>query len=133
MAHEQQEVAMGEPTALLTDLSRSGRDLLGTLLSMLQNRIELIGLELQEEKQRIASLLIWTGLAVLFLLLAIILGTFAVIYLLDGTSRTIALIAFTALYVLGALAALAMIRRRVRQVLPFAQTLAELKKDRECF
>ena len=124
---------MGDAATLLGDLSRSGREILSTLLSILQNRLELIGLELQEEKHRLVSMLIWTALAILFLLLAIVLGTLAVIYVLEGTARTYALFAFTGLYLLAAFGALAAIRRRIRQGLPFAQSVAELKKDRECF
>jgi uncharacterized membrane protein YqjE len=122
---------MSEAGTLLSDLSRSGREILGTLLDILKNRLELFGLELQEEKHRIVSLIIWSALAVLFLLLAIILGTFAVIYVLEGTGRTIALFAFTALYMAGALAALLVIRDKIRKGLPFSTTFSELKKDRE--
>jgi uncharacterized membrane protein YqjE len=132
MADERQEVTMAEPSALLSELSRSGREILSTILSILQNRLELIGLELQEEKYRIVSLLIWSALAILFLLLAIVLGTFALLFVLEGTARVVGLFAFTLLYGLGAIVSLVVIMRMIRRGLPFSRTVAELKKDREC-
>jgi uncharacterized membrane protein YqjE len=122
---------MSDPSALLSELSKSGKGLFGTILAMLHNRLELIALELKEEKLRIVSILVWTGLALLFLMLAVVLGTFTIAFLLDGTARTVALLSFTVFYLICGIAALAIVRRTITRAIPFAQTLAELKKDRE--
>jgi uncharacterized membrane protein YqjE len=122
---------MSDPSGLFSGLSQTGKGILETVLAMLHNRMELIALELKEEKLRIVSILVWTGLALLFLMLAVVLGTFTIAFLLDGTARTIALVSFTVLYLIGAVAALAIVKRTIARAIPFAQTIAELKKDRE--
>lgn len=120
-------------TDIAADLSRSLKEISGTGLELLQNRLELISLELQEEKYRIISLVIWTALALLFAMMAFILSTFTIVYLLEGQARTIALLCFSIFYVLAAVGSYVVIRVKIRKAVPFSQTMEEMKKDQECF
>ncbi|MFW6243964.1 MAG: phage holin family protein, partial [Desulfovibrionales bacterium] len=62
----------------LCDLARAVTDTLNDGLSLMETRLRLMSLELQEEKGRIVGLLVWTALSVLFAMLAIVMVTFTV-------------------------------------------------------
>lgn len=117
---------LSELTKAVSNVFRLGLDLLGT-------RLELMALELQEEKRRLVGLMIGTALAVLFATLALVMFTFTVVYMLEGQSRIIALTAFTMFYFLSALIAVLVLRHKLLSARPFSQTLKEFRKDRECF
>ncbi|MFP4071901.1 MAG: phage holin family protein [Desulfovibrionales bacterium] len=119
--------------ALLSDVSGSTREFMQTVLSFVHNRLELLTVELQEEKYRIINLVIWTALTVLFSFLAIIMTTFAIIFLMEDNNRIIALVVFALVYILGAVSGFLVIKAKLKKGIPFAQTLRELKKDSECF
>ncbi len=104
-----------------------------TLLSIVSNRVELFTVELQEEKCRVIELLILAAAAVVFGLMSVIMVTATVIYLLPAQWRWIALVALCVAYLGGTLAAAVALKKRLQGPKPFAGTLEELKRDRECF
>ena len=73
---------------LLTHIRR----LAVTLLSTLQNRIELIGLELQEEKVWLIQTLLWVAAAVFFCGSAFALVTITLVWLCPPSARPYVLI-----------------------------------------
>src|SRR5580698_6668436 len=77
-----------------------------TVFSSLQNRAELLAIELREENLRVVELFIW-GLATCFLaLMFLIVATFTVIYLFAPEYRVYAGLGFCVLYLVGAALAL---------------------------
>ncbi len=107
------------------------RHLLEVLLMMLQSRFQLASLELQEEIVR------WLGLAVLALMgfffgqLALLLLTLSIVALFpEHTALALAVSGGLFLLVTGACVT-TLLRRLKERPPPFADSMAELKKDRE--
>lgn len=104
-----------------------------SLLGALQERLELVSIELAEEKYRFVRLVIWLGAAVFAGGMALTFATLTIVYLLWDSARLAALIGFTVLYG-GALAwVVTMLRRQfIHQPKPFEATLGSLAEDRSC-
>ena len=120
-----------------TDLSPPGmmalfRKIALTGLGALHNRGELFLVELQEEKNRVIELVIWAG-AVLFLaMMFVVVLTATVILIFPDDQRIYAAGGFALLYLIGALLCFLNLKALIRRVaLPFTETIAEVKKDRE--
>ncbi len=113
-------------------LAASLQGLAGTVLTLLQVRLELLSVEAQEEVVRIVGLLLFGAAAVV--LLALGLGFLAILLTVAWweTQRLLALAVFATLFlVLGGVAGgLAYLRARRGSAL-FASSLAELRQDRE--
>ena len=117
------------PPGFLDSLKKLGDGLLG----MLQERAELLTIELQEEKYRFIQIFIWISAAVFTAVLAVVFVTLTVVYLFWETHRLAVLGGFAALY----LVALGLIiynfkKYLARQPRPFSSTLRSLEEDREC-
>jgi len=109
------------------------RRVLDALLGLAQNRIELFAVELQEEKLRAVRLAVWCTVALTLCAggLLICLGALALfLWTVGGYWGLMGL----ALALLSASAAMLWWLRRgiLGGPQPFADTLAEFKKDREC-
>jgi uncharacterized membrane protein YqjE len=103
-------------------------------LGLVQRRIELFALELQEEKARALDLLVRAAALIVLALLTLVAGTATVVVALWHTSPVLVLAVVTAAYALGAAGLALGLRRRLRAgPKPFAGTLEEFRKDRECF
>lgn len=103
------------------------------ILALGRNRVELLGVEAREESLFLLRLLILAAAAFLFLALAVVVGTFTVIYAVGPEHRLTALLAATALFALtGIVLALVARARASKARLPFSQTVEELRKDEEC-
>jgi uncharacterized membrane protein YqjE len=113
--------------------SDSLKRLSDSLLGLAHSRIELVAVELQEEKLRAVNLLVWIFIA-MTLGVAGLLGGMAVLALLFWHVFGYAGLAGLALIALaGASVVLWRVCQRIRTgPLPFSQTLAEFRKDREC-
>jgi uncharacterized membrane protein YqjE len=118
------------PGGVLNSARRVARSLLG----LLQARIELFGVELQEEKLRTASQLFWLGLAIAFALggVLVAIGTLALyLWQIAGYPGLVGLVIAT-LAVAGAFIWIAY-RQLQNAPKPFTSTLDEFRKDMECF
>jgi uncharacterized membrane protein YqjE len=107
------------------------RVLLATLIETLHTRLELLGVELEEEKLRLIRLLAYSA-AAFFLLGAgtVFFAVFVTMAMWDD-HRLLALGVFTAAFVGGGLAALFFAAQTVRaKSRLFAASLAELRHDR---
>jgi uncharacterized membrane protein YqjE len=103
----------------------------GDLVAMLRTRIELLGAEIAEQKHRLFTLAALLLAAGLFLLLAIVVGTFLVIaFFWDTDERYWAIGLLTIAY---ALIGIGLIWRVCHQVKteppPFAASIEELHRD----
>jgi uncharacterized membrane protein YqjE len=113
---------------LLQSLRRS----LATLLATARTRGELLQVEVEEEKLRLAGVAIFAVAAAFFLALAVVMLTCFVILLFWDTHRVLATGLITLAYVLIGLCCALITRQRARvKSKLFAASLAELRKDSE--
>lgn len=114
---------------LLGALRGLGDGLLGTL----QDRLELLALDLHEEKLRLIRIFVWISAAVFTGMLAILFASITLVYLFWDSARLVALGGFAALYT-GAFTFILLAFRRylAAEPRPFAATLRELAEDRAC-
>jgi uncharacterized membrane protein YqjE len=122
-----------EPTSTTTGhLIETSKRFARRLLTIGANRLELLMVEMQEERERLLLALLLTLGVAAFGLLAGIAFTGAIVILLWEVSRVAALLALTLLY--GATAAC--LYRRLNLLLHnwqnFPSTLNQLRKDRVC-
>ena len=109
------------------------RSLLDSVLGAAQGRLELLALELHEEKFRIIQIFIWISAAVFSGMLAITFASVTVVYLFWDTARLAVLGGFTVFYGGAFLIIVRCFHRYLaRQPKPFEATLAELQNDRTC-
>lgn len=111
-------------------LFASLRRAIATLVELVHTRLELVGVELQVEVQRAASLLLWAFGALLCAIAAVVLlGLTAVIAFWD-THRLLAAGCVTAFFAIAALVGALYVRHRVRtRPHMFAGSIDELKRD----
>ena len=104
-----------------------------TLVATLQDRLELVSVEVQEEKFRLIQIFVWISAAVFAGMMAITFASLTLVYYYWESARLAALGGLTLLYA-GALVVIVVSLRRflARQPKPFAATLQELGEDRAC-
>ncbi|HEU5079308.1 MAG TPA: phage holin family protein [Opitutaceae bacterium] len=114
-------------------LSAAGA-LIESLLGSAQNRIQVLSVELQEEKYRFIQTLILVGAVVFAGMMTIAFATLTVVYLFWENARVAALGGVTAFYAIGLLFVSLKLKHFLStQPKPFSATLGELTKDRACF
>ncbi len=114
------------------NLFASAKGLLGTGVTLLHNRLELLGVELAEERSRLFSMLAYGGAAFLCLAAGLIfLAVFLTVLMWDH-NRLLALGVFSALFLGAGIASLmlAMSLSKSGSKL-FSASLAELRKDNQ--
>ncbi|CAI8956368.1 hypothetical protein D3C76_823100 [compost metagenome] len=115
-----------------TGASSSPRRLGAAVLGLLHSHVELFGIELQEQKARTVSLLLFAGLALVFALLLLVgLSTLVLIVFWD-TYRLPAIISLCVFYTLACVFCGIRLRAAIfDESSPFHGTLEELANDRE--
>lgn len=121
---------MGAPDQL--GLFASARALLGTGVALFHNRLELLGVELAEERARLLSLVAYGGAAFLCLFAGLVFFAIFCTVLLWESNRLLALGVFSALFIGAGLASLMLAMSLARSGTSlFSASLAELRKDRD--
>jgi len=116
------------------DLGGASGRIAGAVAQTLKDRIELLGLELREDKMRLVQVLILACCGVVFGLLGLILAILTVLALLPEQWRAAGMGGLAGACLVAALWAFAGLKRRLAgRGHMFAQTLAELEKDKACF
>jgi uncharacterized membrane protein YqjE len=116
------------PPGLFGSLKAAG----ATLLAILHTRLELFTTELEEEKVRLGSILVWSLVALFCAGLGIVFVALFLVRLLWDTNPLLALGIPAVLFLTaGALACRVVIRKVRQKPRLFAATLAEFEKDRE--
>lgn len=111
-------------------LYASLRGLLATALSLLQNRLELLAVEVQEEKTRLVGLIIYGVAATLLLGVGAAFLAALVTVLLWDSNRLLVLGVFSALFLVTGGFCLASARRLMQTPSHlFAASITELDKD----
>jgi len=122
---------MSEPTPS-PKLLESLRKFAGSVIAMLQTRLELASVELAEERQRLMKVALLACFGLVFFAMALFMATAFIAVLFWDTYRLAAIGGLMLVYlVLSGVCLLA--ARRVLKVAPplFEATLAEIDKDRE--
>jgi uncharacterized membrane protein YqjE len=103
------------------------------LIGSAHDRLELLAVELHEEKYRLIQIFIWISGIVFLAMLAMVFVSMAVLVLLWDKARIAVVCSLAGGYLIGLGAAVLGFRRYLkRQPKPFAATLSELRDDREC-
>jgi len=122
-------VAPTNPGGWLESLRRIGE----SLSALLRSRFELFTVEWQEEKLRLLNLLIWLGLAAVIGVAGVFVAIIALAFWVWATAGYAGLIGLAATALAVASGIVWMIRRKIQTgPTPFAQTVAEFRKDGEC-
>lgn len=112
-------------------LLQSLRNLAGTAVAVAYTRLELLSVELQEERLRLGSLLLYAAAAAFFLGFGAVLLTILVTVALWDSHRLLALAVATSSFLLvGTLCAVAARRRAGEGSRLFKASLEELSRDR---
>lgn len=122
------------------DTSSSATGLFGALrkfgdnlLAILHARVELISLEVHEEKFRLVQIFVWISAAVFAAAMALSFISLTIVYLFWESARLAALGGLATFYSLAFVVVVVLFRRYLaRQPQPFAATLEEFGRDREC-
>jgi uncharacterized membrane protein YqjE len=113
-------------------LTASLKSLAGTVLELLQLRLELLSVEAQEEVQRLGGLLVYGAVAVTFLSLGLGFLAILITVALWDSHRLLALSVFATLFLtLGGVCAWLARERALAGTRFFSSSANELKRDRE--
>lgn len=108
--------------------------MLSALAALMQTRLELISIELAEERERLMAVLFLGLIAVMFAMMALISLTALVAVAFWDTYRWQVLAGITAVYAIGALICALKARSGLHEAPNvFHATLNEFEKDREMF
>lgn len=109
------------------------RSLGDQLLASVQQRVELFGAELHEQKFRLIQTFIWISAVVFTAMLTVIFASLTLVYVFWESARLAVLGGLTLVYAAGLVAIIVAFRRYLaRQPAPFAATLEEIATDRAC-
>lgn len=116
----------------MTGILHSIKQLLATLLSMAQTRMELFAIELQEDIYRLGVTLLWSLVALFALGMGCLLAALTLIFIFWDTHRVLVSISVTAVFFGGGLLAVLIVAKRLRDYPRMLQGItAELQCDQE--
>jgi uncharacterized membrane protein YqjE len=123
---------MGDPDQSSAGLLGSLRRFVDTGLGAARNRLELLSVEVREEKSRLIEVLIWASAAIFLGMMALTFISFTIVILFWESARLAALIGISLFYLATAIAAFLGVKSRLTKgPMPFAESLSELDKDKE--
>jgi len=103
------------------------------LIGTAHDRLELLAVELHEEKHRLIQVFIWISAIVFLAMVAVVFASLAIVVLWWETARVLVVCTLACVYTGALVTAVLGFRRYLkRQPRPFAATLSELREDREC-
>lgn len=101
-----------------------------TGMAVLQNRLELFSVELEEQRIQLVRILLLSGAAIFLGNTALLALSATIVFLANERARVPVLVGLTVLYVLAAVWAFLALRKALRSAPPpFQDTMSELKKD----
>ncbi len=114
------------PAGILESL----RHFVRTGVGVLQNRVELFSVEVEEQKARLVRVLVLAGAAVFLANTALLAVSVTIVVLAGEQARVAVLIGLSLVYVSAAVWAFLALRKELRSAPPpFQDTVSELKKD----
>jgi uncharacterized membrane protein YqjE len=114
------------------DLAGTTKRVAWRLLAICHNRVELVMVEMQEERERARALIILASAIAVLGLMAVLTITGLIVYA-AGPYRLVALIVLAILYTAGAGFFYLKLTQLQRDWEPLSGTREQLQKDRECF
>lgn len=123
-------MASSEPKSggIIDSVKRVGE----SALTLLHNRLQLVSVELQEEKYRAIQTLLWLSFGVILVFLGLAVGVGTLALLVYGQWGFGGLVGLAVLLLAAGATVLSVMWNRLRSSdMPFAGTLEELKKDNE--
>jgi uncharacterized membrane protein YqjE len=105
---------------------------LKTILAIAQNRVELLLVELQQERWRFFDALLLAGAALVLLSMTLSVVTLTLVFLCLEANRLDLLVVLMLVCLAGTIIAFWRLRARLKNWTPFSGTLGELKKDKAC-
>jgi uncharacterized membrane protein YqjE len=125
-------MVMDDPVGASDGALGSLRRLLDTGLSIGQNRLELLAVEMQEEKLRLVQIFVLVSAVVAFALMSLTMLSLTLVVLFWESSPLAVLGGLSLLYLLATAAAWRVLSKRLGgQSAPFSGNIAEMKKDKE--
>ena len=124
---------MSEPSpAAGKGLFDSLKGLAATLIAIAHTRLDLLSTDLEEERARLASVLVMLFVALFCLGVGVLLLAILVAVVFWDSHRLMALAGLTGVFLAGGLAALGFARHKLKtKPRLFAASLAELSRDRQ--
>ena len=119
-----------ETDSQLPTLGRLAHRTAATIVGALQNRAELFTVEFEEENDRLLKMVLCAIGGLFLAMMAILLITGTVIFLVAEQYRVYVAGGFAALYVAGAVAAVLTMKHLIKRP-AFGESLKQLKKDAE--
>lgn len=120
--------ARHEPGGLLA----TGKQILRSLQSLAQTRLEMFLVELQEERLGLFGALLMMGAFLICAFMALALLTLTVVVIFWEQHRLLVLVSLTLVYAAGAAWLYWKLRRRLLEWQSFPATLDQFKKDQAC-
>jgi uncharacterized membrane protein YqjE len=114
----------------LPTLGRLARRTFSTCIGAVENRAELFALEFEEENDRLMKMVTFGVIGLFLTMMAVMLVTALVIFLVPQDYRALAVLGFAVLYLAGAAAAGLTVKGLLKQS-PFSESLNQIKKDAE--
>ena len=108
------------------------RRVLETVLAIAQNRLELLLVELQQERWRFFDALLLAGAVLILAAMTLMMATLTLVVVCVEKKRLDLLIGLTLLYLVAVIVAFWRLRTRLKNWTPFSATLGELKRDKAC-
>lgn len=125
---------MPGPLAMLSELADTAGRVGGQAADILKDRLELLALELREDKIRLLQVLMLAFAGTALLLFGLMLLVVAGVYALPEQWRLVGIVVAAAVALLSGCAAFRCLKKRLGQRHGvFAQSMAELEKDKQCF
>jgi uncharacterized membrane protein YqjE len=122
-------MAESEPTSGGT--FASFRKIGGIVAAVLQNRADLLAVELQEEKYRLVEVLVLVGIALALGMMALFVFTGVIIFAVPAAYRLWVACGLGVVYLLGIVVLWSRVKRLLQNQ-PFPETISQVKKDWEC-
>lgn len=106
------------------------RALLGGFSALFCNRIELLGVELHEQKYELVQSLQWLVLSLLSLFFALLAALALIVFITPAQWRITVFALLTVLFAVLGIGGILLLRRRLlKQSMPFSTTVNEIRKD----
>ncbi len=113
-------------------LFESIKALTSTLVAIVHTRLELLSTDLEEDRERLMSLVILSLIALFSLVIAVVLVTITIVIAFWDSYRVLALASISGVFIIVGIATwLAAVRQAKKKPKIFAASLLELVKDRQ--
>lgn len=122
---------MADPEQTSNAPFASFRKMGGIIAAVLQNRADLLAVELQEEKYRFVEVMVLLGIALALGMMALFVFTGVVIFAVPEAYRLWVASGLGVFYLLGIFALWSRIKKLLQNQ-PFPETINQIKKDWEC-